>query len=59
MNKLVDIHTHIIPGIDDGSDSVEETFDLLKEAASIGITDIVLTPHYIQGYYETDTKIRE
>ena len=29
---MVDVHTHIIPGIDDGARSVEETFGLIKEA---------------------------
>lgn len=56
---MIDIHTHIIPNIDDGSKSVEETFDLLKEAAKKGFTDIILTPHYIKEYYETNTNIRK
>ena len=56
---MIDIHTHIIPSIDDGSKSVEETFELFKEAAEAGFTDIILTPHYINGYYETNTNIRE
>lgn len=56
---MVDIHTHIIPEIDDGSKSVEQTFELFKEAVAVGMTDIILTPHYIKGYYETNTNIRE
>lgn len=56
---MIDIHTHIIPNIDDGSKSVEETFELLKEAAKEGFTDVVLTPHYIKEYYETNTNIRK
>ena len=50
---MIDIHTHIIPNIDDGSKSVEETFNLMKEAEEAGFTDIILTPHYITNYYET------
>lgn len=50
---MIDIHTHIIPNIDDGSKSVEETFELIKEAEEAGFTDIILTPHYITNYYET------
>lgn len=50
---MIDIHTHIIPQIDDGSGSVEETFDLINEAKDAGFTDIILTPHYITNYYET------
>lgn len=56
---MIDLHTHIIPNVDDGSKSIEDTFELLKEAARVGFTDVILTPHYIKGYYETDTKIRE
>lgn len=56
---MIDIHTHIIPNIDDGSKSIEETFEMLKEAVDAGFTDIILTPHYIKEYYETDTNIRE
>lgn len=56
---MIDIHTHIIPKIDDGSKAIEETFEIFKEAANEGFTDIILTPHYIRGYYETNTNIRE
>lgn len=50
---MIDIHTHIIPNIDDGSKSVEETFKILTEAENAGFTDIILTPHYVTNYYET------
>lgn len=56
---MLDIHTHIIPNIDDGAKSVEDAFEILKEAYRSGFTDIVLTPHYIKEYYQTDTKTRE
>ena len=29
---MIDIHTHILPNIDDGSKSIEETFEIIKEA---------------------------
>lgn len=50
---MIDVHTHIIPNIDDGSKNVEETFKLINEAKEAGFTDIILTPHYITNYYET------
>lgn len=56
---MVDIHTHIIPNVDDGSQDIKDTVKIFKEAASVGISDIVLTPHYIKGYYDLDTKKRE
>lgn len=32
---MIDFHTHILPNVDDGSKSVEETFNLIKEAKSV------------------------
>lgn len=56
---MIDIHTHILPNIDDGSRSIEETFNLIKEAKQAGFEAIVLTSHYMEGYYETNTPERE
>lgn len=44
-----DIHCHLLPGIDDGSRTMEETISILKEAESDGVEEIVLTPHYIEN----------
>lgn len=44
-----DIHSHIMYGIDDGSRSLEESIKLLKIQEKKGITDIILTPHYIEN----------
>lgn len=43
---MVDIHTHILPGMDDGSSSVEETIALLEEQKQQGVHRIMLTPHF-------------
>ena len=56
---MIDFHTHIIPNIDDGSRSVEETFNLIREAKEAGFEGIVLTSHYIENYYETDVPERD
>ena len=56
---MIDFHTHILPNIDDGSRSIEETFNLIEEAKNAGFDKIILTPHYMEGYYETDVKERE
>ena len=53
---MIDIHTHLIPGVDDGSKSVEDTFIMLEEAEKAGFTDIILTSHYLTDYYEPQTK---
>lgn len=49
---MIDIHNHILFGIDDGSRSLEESINIIKKAIENGYTAIVLTPHYrlIQNY---------
>jgi protein-tyrosine phosphatase len=42
---LIDIHSHLLPNIDDGSQSVERSLAVLEKFAQQGITDVVLTPH--------------
>lgn len=44
---MKDIHTHVLYGIDDGAKTIEESLNILKKAALSGVTDIVLTPHFI------------
>ena len=56
---MIDFHSHIIPNIDDGSRSIEETFNLLKEAKEAGFESIILTSHYIENYYETNVPERD
>lgn len=46
MNIKYDLHTHLIPMIDDGAQSVEESLMLIEELSNQGIENIVLTPHF-------------
>jgi protein-tyrosine phosphatase len=50
---MVDIHCHILPGIDDGSKSWEMTAEMCRLAIEDGITHIVATPHS-NDFYEYD-----
>jgi protein-tyrosine phosphatase len=46
---VIDIHSHLLPGVDDGSRSLAQSVAVLKELAQAGITDIVVTPHLRAG----------
>lgn len=56
---MIDFHSHIIPEIDDGSRSIEETMLLLEEAKNAGFTAIISTSHYLQEHYEFDEEARK
>lgn len=56
---MIDFHSHIIPRIDDGSESEEETEHLLLEAKKAGFNKIISTSHYYVGRYETDEETRK
>ena len=55
---MIDIHSHVIPKIDDGSKSFEESYTMFLEAEKAGFTDIIATSHYMENYYETDSITR-
>ncbi|MEM6987818.1 MAG: CpsB/CapC family capsule biosynthesis tyrosine phosphatase [Pseudomonadota bacterium] len=48
---MIDIHAHIIPGIDDGPANLDEARDLVCAAAAAGTTHVVATPHMVPGQY--------
>ena len=53
----IDIHSHILYNIDDGSKSIEESINIIKEHIKMGFTDIVVTPHYIENTkYKSNNK---
>ncbi len=43
---IADLHSHVLPGIDDGSSSLEESMEMLKMEMVQGITQVVATPHF-------------
>ena len=56
---MIDVHTHILPCIDDGSKSVEETLKMINEAYVAGFTDIITTSHYIDGHFDVNKDDRQ
>ena len=51
---MVDIHSHILAEIDDGSKDIEMAINMLKKAAKSGTTDIIATPHFMRGRFEVE-----
>lgn len=49
---MVDIHAHLLPGLDDGPEGWDESVEMVRQAAAEGITTIVATPHVIAGRYD-------
>lgn len=48
---MIDIHCHILPGIDDGAETIEESLEMARMAVADGIRTIVATPHQQNGVY--------
>ena len=49
---MIDLHSHLLPGVDDGSRSVEQSLKVLDTMARHGVTDVCLTPHMLAGRAE-------
>ncbi len=56
---MIDIHSHILPAVDDGCSDLEQALSLIKEESRQGITDIVLTPHYRAEFLPKKEKIEK
>lgn len=54
MSGYYDIHTHILPYVDDGAEDMEETKKLLQMEYEDGVRTIFVTPHYRIGMFEPD-----
>ncbi len=49
---MIDLHSHLLPGIDDGPETLDSALDLARHAAAAGIRVSVVTPHMHAGRYE-------
>ena len=59
MSGIVDFHSHILPGVDDGSASLEESIALLRLEAEQGIEHVVATPHFYPQYDNPEHFLRK
>jgi len=46
---MIDIHSHILPGLDDGSKNIEETLGIVRQLHEAGFKTLIATPHVIEG----------
>ncbi|SEM93610.1 tyrosine-protein phosphatase [Lihuaxuella thermophila] len=53
---MIDLHCHILPGLDDGAQTMVEALEMARIAVADGITDIVATPHTHDGIYKNLSK---
>lgn len=59
FNGVTDAHSHILPGVDDGVDSLEHSLKILKEYELMGFSKVWLTPHIMEDVPNTTAHIRE
>ena len=55
--RMIDIHSHVVFGVDDGAKTEKDTRDLLEESYRQGVRTIIATPHIRLGMFETDIEI--
>src|ERR1700721_1284394 len=53
---MVDMHSHVLPGIDDGAQTPQESIILVKKMMDLGIKKIIATPHIMADYYKNTSK---
>ncbi|MBP1962320.1 tyrosine-protein phosphatase [Paenibacillus aceris] len=56
---MIDIHSHILPDIDDGSDDLEQSILMAREAVVQGIHSVIATPHHENGRFTNDARFVE
>jgi len=49
---MIDIHSHILPGIDDGAKIMDDSIAMAKHVLEQGVTTIIATPQHMNGKYE-------
>ena len=51
---MIDIHSHVIFDVDDGACDIGQSIKIIEEMISVGVTDLICTPHYRLKMFETD-----
>lgn len=53
----VDMHSHLLPGIDDGLKTIEESLEMLRKFAEMGYKKLIMTPHVMSDFYKNTPEI--
>ena len=56
---MTDIHSHILPLVDDGSERIEESLSMLKEEEAQGVKSVILTPHYRASFNKEKSELEK
>lgn len=54
---LVDIHSHLLPGIDDGAPTLDHTIGMIRKFHELGYRKLIMTPHVMSGVYDNTPEI--
>ena len=54
---MIDLHSHLLPGLDDGPEEVSETLEIIKVMSSFGYIEIIPTPHKFHALFNPDPNI--
>lgn len=55
-DNFVDIHSHLLPGIDDGAKDIDNSIELIQKMSSLGIKNFITTPHVLGDVYPNSTE---
>lgn len=59
LEGFTDWHSHILPGVDDGVETLEESLDILSGYEQLGLRELWLTPHIMEDLPNTTDKLRQ
>ena len=53
---FVDIHSHVLPGLDDGCKNMTQSIELIQEMQKLGFSELIATPHTMTGVWENTSE---
>ena len=56
-DRIIDVHAHILPGIDDGAKTLTDSIEIARWLAEQGVTDVIATPHFVDESEYVSTRI--